>query len=349
MRIPLAALAASVALSGLVAAPARAAVTQPSGRPCQSSTLTRNGTETYVVSAGPLLLTDEDDPSAIHTGTVTCSVVATSDTNGADHTAVAWFTATGPVGTGVAALPPTVATRPETFDYLNVCTRLDVDGTTLYWHDPVDRNSDGWWTASPAARCDRYYETQDMRPQDPPLGPALSAALVAAGEADEAVGAFDAVACSQPLVADAIDEVWWCGSPSQMSSVSFLRVPGAAVLRTAPPYGWTCTDVHTGLPVTRGSALALPDPGVSCTPSSPVTCSWLELSAALAPTTTGRVLVTNACAGLGVTRTLTAAQARVAEVASGSYGSGATPLRCAATEQTHPAEPAYVVLCAFWT
>ena len=345
MRLRSAALAASVALSGLVAAPARAAVTQPSGRPCQSSTLIRNGTETYVVSAGPLLLADEDDPSVVHTGTVTCSIVKTDGIN-ADHTDVPAFTVTGPVGTGAVALPPTVATVPDTLDYKNVCTRVDVDGTTLYWHDPIDRNVDGWWTTSPTARCQSNWRTSDLRPQDPPLGEALAAAFTAAGEADAVVGAFDAVACAQPLVADAIDDVWWCGSPSSMSSVSFVRVPGAAVLRSAPPYGWTCTDVHTGLPVTRGSALALPDPGVSCTPSSPVTCTWLELSAALAPTTTGRVHVTNACGALAVTRTLTAAQGRVAEVWSGSYGRAVAPLRCSAAEDT-PAEPAYVVVCTF--
>lgn len=348
-----AALAAALALAGL-AAPADASVTQPSGSLCQADLLEWTETAaTFLVSAGPILLTDEDDPSVVHPGTVTCSV---SVEPAADHTAPAWFSATGPVSTVAATLSPTVATwTGDPWASHHVCTRVDVAGTTLYWGDSGDRNARGRWSTSPAVECDRSYETADLRPQDFPHGDVLSAALIAAGEAQEAVAAFDTVACTEPAVADEIKDLWYCGAPSAIGSVSFARAPGAAVLRTVP-YGWTCTDVHTAATVTRGSLLTVPDPGVSCVPGPGYTvrCDWLEVTAALAPATLGRVHVTEECGALGQTRTFTAGQARLAEVASGRYGRYTLtglqppPLRCVTGEDTHPAEPAYTVVCAFW-
>lgn len=345
-------LAAALALAGL-AAPADAAVTQPSGSPCDYhlSDFSQTST-TFVVSAGPILLTDEDDPSVVHTGTVTCSI---SDVDGATHASPAWFSATGPASTGAAALPPAVATYVgDMFARHHICTRVDAGGTTLYWDDPVDRNTEGRWSTSPAARCDSVWETADWRPQSTPEGDVWSAAMIAAGEAQEAVATFDSVACSDPTVASEISFAWRCGAPSAIGSVSFVRAPGAAVVRTVP-YGWTCTDVHTAATVTRGSTLTVPDPGVSCLPDPghTVQCDWLEVSAALAPTTLGRVHVTEECGTLGVTRTFAAGQARVAELASGRYayydpaGLEPPPLRCVTEEDTHPADPAYTAVCAF--
>ena len=348
-----AALAAALALAGL-AAPANASVTQPSGRRCQADLLDWTETAlTYLVSAGPILLTDEDDPSVVHTGTVTCSVAVGS---AVDHSSPAWFSATGPVSTGVATLSPAVATwtgNPWATQY--VCTRVDVAGTTLYWGDTGDRNAEGRWSTSPAGACDATSETAELRPQDGPYGEVYSAGLVAVGEAQEAIDAFDSAACSQPVVADAISEDWQCGAPSAIGSVSFARAPGAAVLRTVP-YGWTCTDVHTAATVGRGSLLTVPDPGVSCAPDPGFTvqCDWLEVTAALAPATLGRVHVTEECGALGQTRTFTVGQARLAEFASGRYAEYAPsgleppPLRCVTEEDTHPADPAYTVVCAFW-
>jgi hypothetical protein len=265
-------------------------------------------------------LADEDDPAVVHTGALTCSL-----NFGPDHTAAVWGSATGPGAAGVATLPPTlVDTEPVSIFTMDIylCARLDYDGGTLYWNEPYDRNSDGWWTTNPLARCDSIWETADLRAQDEPQGTALSAAFQALGEAD-------------------------AGTPL----VSFARVAGQGAVVRAVPSGWTCTDVHTGTAVTRGSALTTPDPGVTCAAPASYTagCSWMDLSAYLVPVTLGRVTVTESCGGVDLTRVLTAAQARVAEQWSGGYGGAHPPLRCTADEDTTGVtEPAYVVTCGTW-
>jgi hypothetical protein len=339
MRPHLAALAA-LALS-LLAVPARAAVTQPAGLTCGYDAFADSAGWHVLFRAGPLTLPDEDDPSVVRTGTVTCSL-REQPTYGS----AAYASATSAPAPGQATLAAAVVDAPTLPDYgYGLCTSLDVDGTTLYWNDPYDRNVDGWWTTDPNARCDDLTETLDLRiPADQPYRTVFAAANTAAGEAEPAVDAFEHTACADPSVAAAIADVWECGYPSTMTSVSFVRAAGTAVLR-GEPTGWACTDVHTGLPVTRGSALATPDPGVSCAPPPAygATCYWAQVSGYLVPSTLGRVAVTSRCGAATVTRWLVPAQGRLVEQWSGAYY-GTPPLYCGAAEDT-TGEPAYTVSC----
>lgn len=341
MRIFVAAVAAAVSLSG-VGSPARAAVTQPSGAPCSFGPATGGGD--YSVRAGPLLVADEDDPTAVHTGTVTCSLTTTPD-----HTGTPWFSATGPVGTGVVYLAPVEATYTGTAWQRFLCTRLDVDGQTLYWHEPEDRNADGWWTTSPAARCDADWEHADARAEDPPGGYALSAAFAALAESDGWATADSAI-CAVPAVRDAAG--WECGLPSPALGISIARAADIAILRSPVPTGWSCTDVHTGLAVARGSVLTVPNPAVTCDllpGTSAVECSWVQVSGVLAPATLGRVTVTGACGTQTLTRTFAPGAGRVAEVWSGDHGRGGRgvpPVRCVANEdEAHGGAVAYLAQC----
>ena len=355
----LAALAAALLFAALPVAPARAALTQPTGTPCELDLTTmRSYVDDYEdpeFSGGPVVLTDEDDPTVVHTGTLTCSLVFG---NATDHTAPVYASATSDAATRVVVLPPTtVDTEPIGWgEPLSLCTRVDFDGGTLYWNDPHDRNTDGWWSPSPLATCNRLYETLDLRPQDPPLGPPLTLASNVLGEADVAVGPAQEAQCAAPVVRDLeIEGERQCDYPPlQAAYIAFARTAASGALVRATPYGWACTDVHTGDPVTRGSALTTPDPGVACAPppSFDDACRWMELSAYLVPATLGRVTVTETCGAKDITRVLTPAQGRVVEQWSGAggayYGTG-LPLRCAADEDTvGAAEPSYAVNCGLW-
>ena len=345
MRFRLAALAASLAVSGLAATPARADVTQPTGEVCGYVRPSASVSDRWVLYAGPLLLADEDDPTVVHSGTVTCSIVARSA--GSDHTATPWFTATGPVGTGVVQLPPTTtAAQPDPWEYQYVCTRLDVDGETLYWHHHEDRNAAGWWSASPTALCRPNWFTTELRLEDRPHGWALSAAVTALAEAEPATSAAVETACTVPEGAAVLAET--CDRPTVATGISFARTPLGAVLRAAPSGNWSCTDVHTGLAVTAGSSLTVPDPGVTCAPGVPQMCYLAELSGALAPTTLGRVTVTSACGAAEVTRTFAPGAGRVAEVWTGNYVNTTPPTRCTTDESgAHSGPLAYAVHCTF--
>lgn len=317
---------------------ADAALTAPNGVLCGYSEV-GGGVE---FDAGPISLVDEDDPTVVHTATITCSIQASGD----QHADPDWLSVTSSPGTGVAVLPPTLVPVPGPFpwEYWS-CTRLDVaGGPTLYWHEPYDRNHDGWWTTDPFARCDSSLETLDGRPEDPPGAYLWTSLATASGEADLAVEVVEPVICSEPSLAPVADAAWACGAPSRTSSVSFVRTALGAAMRGLP-FGWACTDVHTGLAVTRGSTLATPDPGVSCVPPPGygVYCGWIQVSGYLAPTVLGRVDVTAACQGGSVTRRLAPAQGRVVEQWSNGRA-GLPPLRCSAAEDAS-AEPAYAVFC----
>ncbi len=337
-------LAAFAAVAFLPVPHAHAALTQPQGKPCDMASVDP-WSGPFVLLAGPLSLVDEDTGQP-HTGTVTCSFV-----EGYVHTGQVIASVTSAPSTGVVTLPPTSLEATLPFDPHALCTRLDYDGGTLYWYEPRDRNEDGHWSTDPTVRCEDLFETTDLRPQDAPLGPVLTAALTVLGEVDPAVGVVDAAICSTPEVHDMVEDLYGCGYASGTGALSFVRVPGGALLRTPAPYGWACTDVHTGAAVTAGSILATPDPGVSCTPlpGYAATCDWLELSAAMVPATTGRVTVTHSCGANEVTRVLAPLQARVVEAWSGAYaGAGETPgtppRRCVTDEDT-ALEPSYVVVC----
>jgi hypothetical protein len=342
MRLSLAALAV---LGTFLVPPAHAALTQPQGSPCAEASEDPSAGP-FVLRAGPLSLVDEDT-GLPHTGTVTCSYVA-----GYDHTKPVIASVTSDPSTGVVTLPPTLveATLPM-FEPTGLCTRLDYDGGTLYWYEPWDRNEDGHWSTDPKVRCEDRYEITDLRLQDQPYGSVVAAAATGLGEADPAVEVASTAVCAIPDVLEA--GLYPCGAASWTGTLSFVRVPGRALLRTLTPYGWSCTDVHSGLVVNQGSSLVVPDPGVSCVPlpGYSATCDWLELSAYLAPTTTGRVTVTHSCGTNEVTRVLAPLQGRVVEQWSGAYvhrgvgePHGTPPRVCSASEDT-ALEPSYVVVC----
>ena len=351
MRI--AALAATVLLAALPAAPARATLTQPAGALCNLDlthlTLTPDLVyEDPEFSGGPVLLTDEDDPTVVHTGTLTCSLVFGS---ARDHTGPVYASVTSEPSSRVVALQPTtVDTDPIDWAVqISLCTRVDFDGGTLYWNDPPDRNTDGWWSPSPAAKCNPLGEPTDLRAQDPPWSPPLSVAFQALGEANYAYGPAAEPVCATAGVGETVDEYWEC-EQGLVPLVSFARAAGAGAVVRAVPYAWGCTDVHTGRDVAPGSALATPDPGVSCAgPPSGGWCTWMELSAYLVPAMLGRVTVSETCGADFVTRVLTPVHGRVAEQWSGAMASGAPPFTCTADEDTTgPAEPSYVVTCGMW-
>ena len=286
-----------------LATPAGAAVTQPNGEICSFATyMTGEWDLTAVVTAGPLTIADEDDPAAVHTGTVTCSIQETPV-----HTDPDLTSATSLATAGVVALPPTVLTATVGWDWF-YCTQIDVDGTTLYWHSPADRNVEGWWTTNAAAAsCDSAWEHSDLRTGEDSPYRYLYTALYAP------------------------------------DTIGLVRSPGGAVLGKTP-LGWTCADVHTGLAVSAGDALTVPDPGVSCVPPTTQTCWRAEVTGVLAPTTLGRVAARATCGTLAVERWLIAGQARVAQDPSSVFGRSAPPMTCTTSEDT-PAEPAYVVVC----
>lgn len=325
MRPLLAAVVAATALLSPLPTPAHAAVTDPTGPLCGFVGFDGN----VVFDAGPLNLADEDDPTSVHTGTVTCSI-----TEGYAHSDPDWLSVTGAPGTGHAVLPPAPVPAPSEFPWnYRLCTELDVDGTTLYWHGAPGRNADGWWTADPGAPCEGNASTTDLRPtEDQPGGTVYSAAATAFGE-------VDTVACA----------VSCTGEASTMSSVSIARLPGVGALLRTAPYGWSCTDVHTGLAVVPGASLAVPDPGVACAP--PVApgsyCDRVEVSGVLLPAALGRVVVTDACGSLTVSRRLTPVQGTFAQPWSKNFGAANWPLRCTVDEDlASPADPAYAVSCA---
>ena len=323
MRTLIAALLAAPAL--VIPAPASADVTQPNGHGCDF--LSADSDQELHVWAEPLTVVDEDD-ATLTAASITCALHA-----GGDHTTAVVDAATGPVTNGAVALAPTVLRAPGYYYDYYWCMRVDHAGGTLYWHEPRDRNADGWWTTDPHARCDDFWETSDLRLQDEPLGTPLTTAFTVLGETDaeNALCETDLVGCEDPGL-------------TSFGTVSFARTPAGAVVRRVPE-GWGCTDAATGLPVTAGSSLTTPDPAVDCAGQ---TCKWQELSAYLVPTTLGRVTVTQTCGYASVTRVLSAAQARLVEQWSGRYYENndpvATGLRCGAVEDT-PAEPSYVVSC----
>lgn len=347
MRTTTAALAATIILSALSTTPARADVTQPQGETC--AYLWIEATSELVLRAGPIRVVDEDDPTVPRTATITCSFSDAGATNFTvdDHTHTPIASATGDPGTGVVVLDPTPVTVNALPDYGRLCTELDVDGgPTLYWNESDDRNQEGWWSDSPSATCDRTWEELDHRSEDIDLRYAISAAATALGEADAVMQPVDEQLCQVPDPQD----VWFCDAPSVSTTISLVRLGEDGAVVRGLPYNWACTDVHTGLAVTRGSALTTPDPGVTCVPDSPgwdVVCDWMQVSGYLAPTTLGRVDLTSSCGDLTVTRPLVPAQGQFVTQWSGSYrypDEDTPPWHCLTREDT-AAEPVYALSC----
>jgi hypothetical protein len=312
MRPKLAAIAASALLALSFVTPARAAVTQPlTGELCQWGAVHPQGDPdlTVVFRAGPFGLADEDDPYVVHTGTVTCTM---QKIDAPLHTDPDYVSVTGPASAGVASLPPTTATTPDLEPVEYLCTQLDVDGTTLYWNDPDDRNEEGWWTTSTSARCENQSETLEFRfGQDSPSRQLYTALGLATGD-----------------------------------FVSFARLPAGGAVLGWVPLGWSCTDIQTGLAVGPGSTLAVPDPGVACLPpTTGLRCWRTEVTGFLAPTVLGRVWVRSACGAVAVERQLTPVQGAVLAPLSNAFGTGSMPFTCSGREDAFPAAPAYTVVC----
>lgn len=337
-----AALVAATLLAALGAVPAHAAVTAPGGQPCSFGVMTDDGgtTTTAELSAGPLTIVDEDDPSVVRAGRVTCSVHVGWPNH--THASPAAAAATGEVGAGVAVLAPTPVTFTRSvFDEVFLCTEVEIDGTTLYWHDPQNRNIENSWSTDPSSFCQHFLETADLRGDDPPW-PTI------ATTGDLGDQAACPVYTADPALWAAVSQVWEC-DPRISALVAIERRSAlGAVLRKAP-YGWACTDATTGLAVTAGSALAVPDPGVACTPPGPAArCGRVYAAGVLAPTGFGRATVTSACGSLSAARTLGLVPGRSVGYWNWVYGYGetSTPWRCTVDEDVvSPADPAYLVLC----
>jgi hypothetical protein len=115
-----------------------------------------------LVSAGPVLLTDDADPVAGLSGSVTCSLQIDAGTHDAPDVAAI----TGPTTARVAALAGEVEYVRAGYDYdLWYCTRVDLtDGTTLYY-DEGDAVDDGGWSTDPAtSSCALAYASAVPRP-----------------------------------------------------------------------------------------------------------------------------------------------------------------------------------------
>jgi hypothetical protein len=138
------------------------------------------------------------------------------------------------------------------------------------------------------------------------------------------------------------------GPPAGRGHITIHRFSsGGAFLLAAPTVlGWTCVDVHTGLTVGIGSTLALPDPGVSCTPSAAGDCTSLDAGGYHAAAGTGTLTVTSACTGLSVAQSMTLpfSDPGYSNLATGT---GSAPWSCAADESRlgGVGDPDYWVFC----
>lgn len=335
MRLLRYVLAALLPLCAAVPVPARAEVADPWENGCG---WTRDGTLNYF-DGGPISVVDEDDPSVVRTATITCSVTALGR-----HSDPPVASVTSEPQEGVVHLPPSVVVVPEDFEPNAVCTRLDVsDGNT--WYLTQDHRVYQRWTRDPDAWCHALNH-----PSDDHLGDDVRGAAAAfGGEAyDLAVAAADPALCAaEPLATE-----WGCGTASTYTGfkhVSIVRAADAGALLRTVPWGFTCTDVHTGLVVGPGSPLATPDPGVSCAaPYQGYACSYLDAYGVLAPTVLGRVAVTASCGSASVLQRLTPTQGSVLVLPVTHDGGGAPPFRCTVDEDvvTVAADPAYSVWCA---
>ncbi len=132
--------------------------------------------------------------------------------------------------------------------------------------------------------------------------------------------------------------------------VTMHHFPSAGALLLVSPVGYDCVDVHTGAPVARGSVLASPSPGVSCSPSGaagPETCSEVDAGGYHAVAGAGVLTVTSACGALS------ASQALVLPFSDPGHstfvlGNGETPWTCVADESallSAPNATDYWVFC----
>lgn len=110
---------------------------------------------------------------------------------------------------------------------------------------------------------------------------------------------------------------------------------------------WTCRDVNTGNVVVRGSLLASPHPGVTCTPPSGygARCVRVDAGGYHADAGSGTVTVASACGTLGVSATIQVPSSWPGYSRSAA-GNGATPWTCRVTESlANAAETDYWVFC----
>jgi hypothetical protein len=135
----------------------------------------------------------------------------------------------------------------------------------------------------------------------------------------------------------------------QRAHVTIHRFPTGVVLLAAPTtLGWTCNDINNNAPVGVGSALSLPDPGVSCLPPAGASqdCTSVNAGGYHAAAGGGTLDVTSACVGLSVTQSLSLPFSDPG-FSTSLAGSGTMPWDCFTDESglVIPPNPDYWVFC----
>lgn len=160
--------AAAVVLATLAPAPAHADTGLIGGTLCSfdaTSDLTGHpGTESGIVTGGPLALIDRTDPTVVRSAYLTCTIQVGA--TGATHAGPDAFAASGPLTPGVVALPPTRVWYYATpFDPVYLCTKVTVPGEgTYYWNDYGQPDGLGHWTTSSGSYCRLAVEQHDPLP-----------------------------------------------------------------------------------------------------------------------------------------------------------------------------------------
>ena len=130
--------------SALTFAPAAHAAPSPRGCLCGFNSVPDphfEGSMTAVVEGGPVLWTDDTDPTVTYAGSVTCSIRVN---DGGDACAVT--SSTTPV---VAYVAGTCTYSSTTGDYVYLCTSVHIEGYgTLYWD-----SANNHWSSDPNATC----------------------------------------------------------------------------------------------------------------------------------------------------------------------------------------------------
>ncbi len=161
-KIALAAIALGGLVSSLAITPAHAATPDPWGAICQFASVTDptvEGQQSGQVSGGPLVLTDDETPPGVYSGTLTCRVQVTTSNH----------TGSGPSVSGhgtpvVTAGPSTLTYSAGLTDNVYLCSEFtdDATGTTYYFDD-----TNSLWSTSNTVDCG--LATSASTPQDDPL------------------------------------------------------------------------------------------------------------------------------------------------------------------------------------
>lgn len=157
MRTFVVAVVTACALAATVPGVAGATLNDPSpGSLCSLSTVTDVTGSSFAltgeVSAGPIMLTDDTDPTIVYSGYIGCSIQLGVNNTHADQ---AVLRINGPITPAAVALEPTQVTfDASSNDTVYLCTRIVVvGGPTIYWNDADDGFGNGGWSTSSTSRC----------------------------------------------------------------------------------------------------------------------------------------------------------------------------------------------------